>query len=76
MCFYLIAVDCRALPEVQNGRTETSGTVFQSVASYFCDSGYYIDGPMNRTCESNATWSGDEPVCKGSTALCLLSDID
>ena len=75
MWFCLIAVDCGALPLVQNGHTVTSGIVFQSVASYLCDNGYYLDGPMNRTCESNATWSGDEPVCKGSTTLCLISSV-
>lgn len=60
-----IAVDCGALPEVQNGRAATSETVFQSVANYSCDNGYNLVGVPSRTCESNAVWSGAEPECKG-----------
>ena len=63
MC--LIAVDCGALPLVQHGHAVTNGTVFQSVANYTCDNGYNLVGIQSRTCESNATWSGNEPVCKG-----------
>ncbi len=76
--FCLAAVDCGTLPQMHNGYTitVTNTTVFQSVAHYFCDNGYYLDGHMNRTCESTAKWSGDEPVCKGRTVLHLLSDID
>ena len=48
-----------------HGNTSTNGTVFQSVATYTCDNGYNLDGFQNRTCESNAMWSGDEPECKG-----------
>ena len=47
------------------GHTSTNGTIFQSVATYTCDNGYNLVGIQNRTCESNAVWSGDEPECKG-----------
>ena len=29
---------------------------------------------MNRVCESNATWSGDEPLCKRKTTLNFPSE--
>ena len=59
---------------MQNGNRESNGTIFQSVANYSCDNGYYLEGYMSRTCESNATWSGDEPLCEGRTVLTLLSN--
>ena len=59
---------------MQHGHTVINGTVFQSVANYFCDNGYYLEGNMNRVCESNATWSGDEPLCKRKTTLNFPSE--
>ena len=64
---FILAVDCGVLPKVQHGTTVTNDTVFQSVAHYFCDNGYNLVGVQSRSCESNATWSGNEPVCKGMT---------
>ena len=64
-----IAVYCEALSQVQNEHTVTSGIVFQSVANYFCDNGYYLVGVQRRMCENNAVWSGVEPECKGMVVL-------
>ena len=33
------------------------------VITYECDIGYYLLGPMTRTCMPNGTWSGLMPVC-------------
>lgn len=33
------------------------------VVTYECDPGYFLLGPMTRTCQSNSTWSGRMPIC-------------
>ena len=42
----------------------TTGTVYQSVASYACDLGYYAIGNASCTCTSNGTWSDVPPICQ------------
>ena len=64
---YIAAVNCGALPPVRHGRRVTNGTMFQSVANYTCDNGYNLVGVQSRTCESSAIWSGNEPMCEGTT---------
>ncbi|OTF82510.1 hypothetical protein BLA29_009603, partial [Euroglyphus maynei] len=33
------------------------------VITFECDPGYFLLGPMTRTCQSNSTWSGRMPIC-------------
>lgn len=33
------------------------------VITFECDPGYFLLGPMTRTCQSNNTWSGRMPIC-------------
>lgn len=58
-------VSCEALPDIDNGEVDITGTVFDSVATYSCDEDYRLDGDMQRTCLSSGTWSGSEPQCLG-----------
>lgn len=37
--------------------------VYQSVVNVTCDPGFHIMSSESRTCLSNGTWSGEEPVC-------------
>nr|XP_046920510.1 uncharacterized protein LOC124500480 [Dermatophagoides farinae] len=36
------------------------------VITFECDPGYFLLGPMTRTCQSNNTWSGRMPICDQS----------
>ena len=63
----LIAVDCGDLTPPSNGSVAFTFTTFgnESIANYSCDTGYILYGDMNRTCQSNGTWSGSAPTCEG-----------
>ena len=41
----------------------SSGTTYESVATYSCNTGYIRRGDDMRTCESSGDWSGSEPTC-------------
>eukprot|EP00039_Didymoeca_costata_P019470 m.337646 g.337646 ORF g.337646 m.337646 type:complete len:494 (+) comp18193_c0_seq1:138-1619(+) len=39
-----------------------------STAKYTCNDGYMLDGFVTRTCQSNSTWSHEQPTCKSVPA--------
>ena len=60
----MLAVDCGSLLNPVHGTVDTSsGTVFERIATYRCDTGYNLAGPMTRTCGSGGSWTSSEPVC-------------
>ena len=62
-----IAVDCGPLASPADGAVDLSdGTLFDSVASYSCQDDHVLVGEANRTCTSNGSWSGEEPMCAGT----------
>ncbi|XP_015926529.1 uncharacterized protein [Parasteatoda tepidariorum] len=40
---------------------------------YFCENDAYIGGNYYRRCEDNGDWTGDTPVCDGSTNIQLVN---
>ena len=42
----------------------SSGTTFQSVATFDCNTGYTLEGDSTRTCQANTSWSNSDPSCK------------
>ena len=59
-----LVVDCGSLPNPLHGTVDTSsGTVFERTATYRCDTGYNLAGPMTRSCGSGGSWTSNEPVC-------------
>ena len=61
-------VDCGDLPDPANGQVSHPQTNFSSNATYSCNLGYILIGNSVRTCQSNGTWSGNEPVCESKLA--------
>ena len=61
--FTIVAV-CGFLPDPENGSVTISGPTLGSVATYSCDTGYDLIGDMERVCQDNGTWSGNQPVCQ------------
>ena len=59
------AADCDNLNDPSNGQVTLTGTVFGSVASYECDTGFSLVGNMERTCQDDGEWSGTDPTCNG-----------
>ena len=58
-------VDCGPLNAPSNGGVEMESSVFNSVATYSCDSGFNLIGADSRTCQGNGLWSGQTPQCIG-----------
>ena len=63
------SVTCLPLTSPDNGSIECSlgddGTSIEgSSCIYICDEGFEISGTIIRECQSNGSWSGDEPTCE------------
>lgn len=55
---------CDPLRNIRNGYvTNPSNPSEGSVASYGCDDEFVLVGNETSTCQSDGTWSGDEPRC-------------
>ncbi|OQV22151.1 Protein lev-9 [Hypsibius exemplaris] len=56
---------CAALNDPPNGKVHTTGIeAFGSKVFYTCHPDYKLRGPRARSCQGDATWSGDVPVCQ------------
>ena len=65
-------IDCGPLGHPENGRVSLSGTTYNSVATYSCDSGYGLIGNNTRTCLGTGNWSGRKPTCMSKLGSHLL----
>ena len=64
--YSLSAVNCGPLTNPNNGQVDTSpGTIFESTATYTCDTGYILSGSQSRTCGADGMWTSTEPTCSG-----------
>ncbi|CAH1797704.1 unnamed protein product [Owenia fusiformis] len=56
-------VDCGSLDTPTNGTLNITGTVYNSVADFTCDTGFTLFGSPTRICLSLGVWSGRQPEC-------------
>lgn len=70
-CFVPAAIDCDVLDGIDNGYvTYTGGTLLNSMAEYFCNTGYLLPPwASTRTCLDTGHWSGTEPACSRKLLL-------
>lgn len=61
----MLAVDCEPLQSPQNGEVFLTGTLFCSTARYTCDPSFRLLGELERNCQADGQWSGDDPICQG-----------
>lgn len=61
--FRIVGVNCGDPGGLTNGGAVTSGILYGDNVTYTCQTGYNITGDVNRTCQSNAVWSGSRPKC-------------
>ena len=61
---YNAVVECEVLLAPANGRVGVPSNRFGSVAVYFCDDNFELDGDKSRTCQFNGQWSGTMPFCR------------
>ena len=62
-CGWLNRVNCSEPTGITDGTVDYSGTGFEDIASYSCNTGFVLVGLSNRTCLSDESWSGDIPIC-------------
>ena len=46
-------------------------TTLNSTVKYECKTGFQLVGSANRICQSNAQWSGQEPMCESKFQLSM-----
>lgn len=61
--YFSSVVDCRTPPNIDNGFTEYSETVYNAELRYFCNPGFSLNGNSIRKCLENGNWSGVPPQC-------------
>ena len=71
--YFLISV-CNPPQAPVNGDLRIPDEYFTAV--YTCQTGYTINGPSLRTCQSDGSgWSGDDPIC-GKVSRTLIRSED
>ena len=65
LLLHLLYLDCGVLNNITNGAVNIlTGTKYQDVATYSCNTGYYINsGYMPRVCKDGGLWNSSEPFC-------------
>lgn len=58
-----ILVKCYSPNVIEHGKFLMDNTIIGSVAEYYCDEGYQLEGTATRTCSANKQWTGNDPVC-------------
>ena len=64
--FYTVALiigSCGYLSSPRYGRVSVTTRDVGGRATYTCNSGFRLVGSSNRTCLSNGSWSGSQPIC-------------
>ena len=75
-CIYVAQGVCPELDNPKFGEVSYCKTAVGDTACYCCCDDYELVGNEERTCQSDGTWSGDEPVCRcESTALRVIRPI-
>ncbi|CAG5126876.1 unnamed protein product, partial [Candidula unifasciata] len=57
-------VHCGELGPPVHGTMIGSGTDYGAVVRFVCNNGYRVVGSLERTCQSDGTWSGHETFCE------------
>ena len=60
-------VSCGGLASPMDGAVMLNGTAVGTEAVYVCSRDFQLVGNASRTCQEDGTWSGAEPMCKGTS---------
>ncbi|XP_078687665.1 uncharacterized protein LOC144919890 [Branchiostoma floridae x Branchiostoma belcheri] len=56
---------CPELPHPTNGN-RTEGHLYGDTVTFSCNEAYELIGSENRTCQTNQSWSGVQPICSST----------
>jgi hypothetical protein len=71
-----VPLDCRQLTNPTNGIiTFSDANHFRSVATYSCDTNYFVAGERTRLCESGGVWTEMAPTCAPETTTDATTDL-
>ena len=56
-------VTCPSLSAPTGGMISAPTVVYQSTATYSCNTGHILSGGATRTCQSDGSWTGTAPSC-------------
>ena len=62
-------------PNLTNGNIKCpSGAtgVFKDTCTFYCNTGYQLQGSDIETCQANGSWSGGNPVCVAGMFTILI----
>ena len=63
-----VSVDCGVLDDPTNGMVSNS-TIFDSTATYTCDTGYSLTGNDTTTCLISGNWSSEPIICTSKNSI-------
>ncbi|XP_052796583.1 sushi, von Willebrand factor type A, EGF and pentraxin domain-containing protein 1-like isoform X2 [Mya arenaria] len=61
---YCLIKDCGYINPPDNGIAIGTSTVYQSVVTYRCNTGYDLIGNGSMQCQADGTWNDSQPFCK------------
>ena len=64
MSVYFSDVRCPPLEHPIDGSVQYSSVNLGTIAEYSCNDGMTFVGVSTRACQSDGSWSGDEPHCQ------------
>lgn len=62
----MLAVYCPALETLSNGKRFGSKNMVDHEVHFTCDPGFQLIGSSSQVCQSNGSWTGEFPHCKGT----------
>lgn len=75
---FILVEGCKDLEEIDHGWVmQDPMSTIGSIATYSCQTGYFLAGRSERRCEEGGLWSGVPPSCeKGSNLVPANSILD
>lgn len=61
----VLAVSCPVLDAPWNGKQFGTKNMVDHEVHFTCDPGFQLIGSSSRVCQSNGSWTGEVPQCKG-----------
>ena len=61
--FACSAISCNPIDQPANGTLNCSGNNYNDTCAVTCGNGYNLNGPLEKTCQANGLWSGNDNSC-------------